>query len=133
MSNEEYKELIEKELQDDRITIKDVADVNHHPHPYTIGPAHIKYANDHHSGRIGKETCENVGCAHTGCTTPYDQHTSNKVCFIQFTEDIPAGDFQEEIQRVIDTLPEVFNKNAVEGFAFIEGDGKIIHDESKKG
>ncbi|RWZ82720.1 MAG: hypothetical protein EO766_17960, partial [Hydrotalea sp. AMD] len=68
-----------------------ISSVNFKPHPYTIGPAHIGYASDKYGGKLTEDCIREgekqgkVHCATGNCYTPFDEHTSDKVCFVQLT------------------------------------------------
>lgn len=121
MSNEEKETKMRELITDDRIIVKSITNINHKPHPYVLGAKHIVYTSDHHGGTMGDETLNAVPCDHPGCVIPYDKHTSDLVCFLQFKEDISPKVLQDELKKVVSSLGEDF----VDGFAFVEGDGKI--------
>ena len=98
------------------LTLKSIASVNHKPHVYVIGPKHIAYASDHCGGILGKETCEKVGCAHPGCNTSYDEHTSETVMFIQLKKDCK----NQEINDFLKTMVEDMELNKIDGIVFID-------------
>ena len=124
MTNLEYKDLIKKSLPNKYITV-DVIDINHKPHPYTIGPKHIHYASQHHSAYITEETLKHVPCAHPNCSVSYADHTSDKVCSIKLSQNITNKRMNYILKKMIDKLPEVFKSGGVDGFIFIKGEGII--------
>ena len=99
MSHEEITARA-KELAPDFIKVLEIMSVNHKPHPYTLGPLHIGYANDHHSIYLTDEViraAEKAGkasCVHPDCTRsyngalPYDDHTSETGLFISLTRNV---------------------------------------------
>ena len=98
-------------------TVKDVLDVNHKPHPYTIGSRHVADAADNHSGMLGKETMDKIPCAARGdCTLSLDEHTSDNVLFLSLKQNIPYGN--TELQTIFYNL----NKDPplVDGVAFVD-------------
>lgn len=133
-TNKEKEEAITKLLSDqDLLVVREVLDVNHDPHPYTIGPAHIKYSNDHHGGMLGTETIENVNCAYSRCNLPHSSHTSDNVCFLQLIRNGTQEEVNKTLKLVFDTLGESF----IDGFSFIETKEKFRfldneQDETKK-
>lgn len=57
---EKAKKIRELLSGQDLYEVKDVLGVNHKPHPYVIGTAHITYASKHHGGMLGEDTVKNV-------------------------------------------------------------------------
>ena len=83
-SKEEVEKILKEYFKDNEVfKFMSVQDVNHNPHPFMIGPRHIKHANDKHSGMLTEEVCKEVGCAHPGCNVAYDDHTSDRIGFLQ--------------------------------------------------
>ena len=116
MTNKEKAEKIEDVLKgQDLFKVLSVDDVNHKPHPYMIGPRHITYASDHHSGRLGEEILKAVQCAHVDCRLSYEEHTSDNVCFLQLLRNGTNEEAQTVLKALVDTID-----NLVDGFAFVE-------------
>lgn len=90
--------------------------INHKPHNYTIGSEHVKYAAEKHGGMLGEETCRKVRCARPNCNVPYDDHTSDEICFLKLTRSITNEEAKTELKNLVDTLGEKF----LDGFSFIE-------------
>lgn len=107
--------------QSDLFLFKSITNVNHNPHPYTIGPKHIDYASKHHNGILGTETCENVPCAVPGCSIHYDGHTSDKVLFLQLKRNAS----KDEVQAFLTNLKPELLKEKVDGIAFVETNEKF--------
>ena len=117
MTNQEKTDKINNLLKaQDLYKCLNVDNVNHNPHPYTIGPKHIHYASDHHGGMLGKETLDKVSCAHPNCTTPYDQHISDNVAFLQLQRNGTNDEANVILRKLVKKLGEKF----VDGFAFVE-------------
>jgi hypothetical protein len=81
-----------------------------------IGPAHISYASDHHSGRLGEETLKKVRCAHPNCNIPYEDHISDCVAFLQLTQNTT----NELANKVLKDLVDAIGDKCVDGFAFVD-------------
>ena len=64
-------------------TIEGIHAVNHKPHPFLVGPQHIKHASENHGGALNEETLKAVHCAVPGCYIPYEEHTSDTVLFLK--------------------------------------------------
>lgn len=121
-------DAIEQELQDilsPYFTVKSITNVNHKPHPFMIGPGHVKHASDKFGGRLGTEAIESaeragIYCYQKGCQLPYDQHKSDKVCFLQFT-----GNYrQSELNEKLKACEAVMLREKIDGFGFVETDEK---------
>lgn len=117
MSNKEKENVIKNVLaEQDLLAVKLVTNVNHKPHPFMIGTKHVAYASDHHSGRLGEETCRKVPCAHPRCNATYEEHTSDNVCFLQ----LKRNGTNDEVNTILKNLVDNIEKNLVDGFAFVE-------------
>ena len=81
-----------------------------------IGPKHIAYASDHHSGMLGEETLRVVKCAHPGCISSYDEHTSDKVMFFSLTRNCSNQEANDALKKLVKLL----EKNKIDGIAFVE-------------
>jgi len=74
---EQLQEILSPEFK-----VLGIHGINHKPHQYMIGPKHIAAANIY----LNEEVCRKIQCAHPGCHETYDNHTSDKVCFLQLTK-----------------------------------------------
>lgn len=102
-------------------TVKDVLDVNHKPHPYTIGTRHVADAADNHSGMLGDETIKKIPCAAPRCSLSYDEHTSDNVLFLELKQNIPYGDTSlQTIFRKETKVSPNYIFPSVDGIAFID-------------
>jgi len=97
-------------------TVKSITNVNHKPHPYMVGPQHIKHASDKHMGRLGEETMRAVRCAHPNCHVEYDDHKSDKVLFVQLKRNASNDEASDELKKLL----EIFQNNGIDGVAFVE-------------
>ncbi len=120
MENQVIKDIINNS---DIFTFKDIMNVNHKPHPYTIGPKHIAYASDHHGGLLGQETLDKVPCYVLGCQLSYDEHTSDKVLFLQLKRH--ATPEEASALFVNPELKAELEKEKIAGVSFIETDEKF--------
>lgn len=125
---EEIQDKIKEVLKNSEILIfKDLMDVNHKPHPYVIGPKHISYVSDYHGGSLDDaaiihgEKNKKCKCAYPKCQIPYEEHTSDKVCFLQLKRECTTAEVQKELKSIVDTCGE----KAFDGFTFVETDEKF--------
>ena len=120
LSNKEKTELIKEKLalqNQDLYKVLDVQNVNHKPHPFTVGTQHVVHASDHCYGILGEETLRKIPCAHRGCNIPYDQHTSDNVCFLQQKRHGTQDEAQKILKQLVD---DISNTNLVDGFGFVD-------------
>ncbi len=122
---EKAKKIRELLSEQDLYDVKDVMGVNHKPHPYMIGTAHITYASKNCGGMIGEETLKNVRCAHPHCNLPYEEHTSDTVCFLQ----LKRNGTNAEANVILKALVTKIGDNFVDGFAFVESPEKYRINE----
>lgn len=116
MTNQEIEEEAKTLLMNqDVFTVNNVLDVNHKPHPYTVGAQHVTHAAKHHNGMLGEATLKAVGCAHPDCTTSYEDHTSDKVLFLSLLRDVRQEEARDILTRVI-----VAGGGTLKGVAFVE-------------
>lgn len=116
MSNEEKEVEIRKVLNPKHFKLLSVQNVNHDPHPFTIGPAHVKHASNYHSGRLGEETLKNVPCAFRGCNVAYENHKSDTVAFLQLVKTLTKDEANKTIKKVVDNIP----KDLIDGFTMVD-------------
>jgi hypothetical protein len=106
MNNEDIKhQLVLRSKQQDCFIVDDVLAINHKPHPYTIGPKHIKYVNDNHRADLGEQECKEVQCAHPGCKYTYEKHTSDRVAALKLTRNASIEEANVAIQIIM--IPEI--------------------------
>jgi hypothetical protein len=126
MTDKELKEKAKEYFTPD-IEVKGIHNVNHKPHPYTIGAQHIQ--------RYRLNT--SIGCAgyvdqrgnysnkskpgFTKCGLSLEEHTSDKAIFLSFNKDMTANEVEEKLKIFIDLYPKEFN-----GFVFVKSEFKII-------
>ena len=113
-------------LGQDLVKVLAVRGANHKPHPFMIGPAHIKHAADNCGHMLGEATLKAVGCAHPGCTTPYEEHTWDNVLFLQLTRDCKHSELNELVKRV--KLGDAMTADQLDGLAFVESSFQIEQD-----
>ena len=117
MNNKEREIQFKKAMEgQDVFNVMSVDNINHRPHPYMIGPKHIAYANDHHFGILDEDTCKHVRCAHPKCELSYDEHTSDRVCFLQLKRNAT----EEEGRAILKSVSDTLGNTIVDGFAFLE-------------
>lgn len=113
------KEL-EKEMQklvDGYFIVKSITNVNYDPHPFMLGPKHIKFSSEKYSGILGN-SCVNdrnfPTCSHPGCDLTYQDHKSDRVLMLSLAKDITNDDGN----RILKGLPLIDNK--IDGIVFVE-------------
>ena len=116
MTNSEKETKIREALKSDLFIVKSVQDVNHRPHPYTVGPKHVTYVSDKNGGMLDESVCRKVKCAHPNCNIDFDGHTSDNICFLQLTRNGTNDEAQILFKELVETLGEKF----IDGFAFVE-------------
>ena len=117
MNNDELRRKYKKILQDRPVKARKVLQCNFDPHPFCIGPQHMKGAGM----IIGKTEMRSAPCAAPGCELNYDQHTSQKVLLVQLTEHMKKAAFD----KIVSDLKESFKKDGIEGLALVETDEKF--------
>ena len=129
MDKDKIKEEIEKVLvEQDVFKFMSVENVNYNPHPYMVGPRHIKHAADNHGGMLGEATMKAIPCAHKGCNFSYEEHTSESVCFMQLLRNCSGN----EASEVLKDLQPILEEHKIDGFAFVETDQKYrIGDDGR--
>lgn len=113
----EFSEILKEK---DILKAAGIHEVNHKPHPFTVGPKHVDYASKHNQGVLSEEICEKIQCAHKGCTIPYSEHTSDKTLFLQLKRDVTQEEANEELLKIKQTLLD----NKVDGVAFADTEEK---------
>jgi hypothetical protein len=98
-----------------------IDNVNHKPHPYCIGPKHLKYASDRHSNVLSEDVIregekKGVYCAVPGCTLDYDEHTSNTVMMIQLVRHAHT----DEVQELLNKVNKVIDGTGIEGYTLVD-------------
>jgi hypothetical protein len=122
ITNEEKKKQIENCLKgQDVFKVRGVHDVNHKPHPFTIGTRHVVHASDNHSGMLGDETMKAIGCDVSGCGMSYEDHTSDNVAFLQVIRKATTIEANDVLKGLVDELGE----DVVDGFTLVESEFKI--------
>lgn len=117
MTVEEKLTVLQEILKDKGILIaKGIHRENHKPHPYTVGPKHVKDAADNHGGMMGEETLQKIGCAHPKCSLPYDEHTADEVLFLQLTRDATETEANDELIKIKPSLLIL----KIDGVAFVD-------------
>lgn len=109
------KALFEEHAKDFKFL--SIIGVNHKPHPYTLGPRHVKYASDNHMGMLGIETCKAIPCAVPKCQVSYDEHTCDHSIFISLKRNLTQGEANEQIQKVNEF---VMQEKLADGYTFVD-------------
>jgi hypothetical protein len=102
--------------------LKSITQINHKPHPYTIGPKHIHCASEHHGGMLRENTCKAVPCAHEGCKVPYDQHTHDAVMMLSLTRNLAKEEASAALQQIVDAGTDA---DGIDGFVFVDTEEKF--------
>lgn len=112
-----YKEMIESSgvliLHDAKL------EINHRPHPFTIGPKHVAHAADHHCGKLGDETVKAIPCAHRNCGMAYEEHTHDTVMAIMLARDATQDEVREILIQVVDAGLE---EDGIDGVIFVRNE-----------
>lgn len=120
---------LEKQLQDklNSFIVKNIININHKPHPYVIGYAHVVYASDNFGGRLTEE-CILMGekrgvlrCYQKDCRIPYSQHTSDKVLFLSLKRNMT----NEEAAKELSEIKSLLEENKIDGILFVETEKKF--------
>ncbi len=121
-----------KELEDkygeyfkgnDLFFLKSILQLNHDPHPYTIGPKHVAYAADNWGGSLGAnairegEQINAIKCAHPNCNIPYSQHKYDTVMAIQLMR---HGTNKEGDTFLKDLVKKFDKTDKIDGFVMVE-------------
>lgn len=96
--------------------VKEIAGVNHKPHPFTVGPRHVSYASDHNGGMLTEEVCRKIPCAASRCGIPYDQHTYETVLFLSLVRNISNKEAADALLAIKGDLIE----DGIDGVSFVE-------------
>lgn len=117
MEKEEIEKQVSEILQKENLFIgKGIENVNHKPHPFTIGPKHVAHAADHCGGMLGDETIKAIPCAAPGCRLSYEHHTSDKVLFLSL-----VGNTTKELAQIeLKKLVELMEANKIDGICMVE-------------
>jgi glycosidase len=116
MNNNELKAKYEGLFKDsDIFKVEDVTDVNHRPHPFTIGPKHIEHAQQL-GCVLGDATLRAVPCAAYQCNLSYDEHTSDKVLMLS----LKCNCEQEQVNDELNDVVKEVAADGIDGFSFLE-------------
>jgi hypothetical protein len=102
--------------------VDDVMNVNHRPHPFTIGARHVAYASDHCGGILDERAMRTIPCAANKCKLSYDQHTSDRAALVKLTRNVS----NKEAAAWLSGLKEWCAKHKIDGFAFIDTGFRIL-------
>ena len=98
--------------------LESITNVNFDPHPFMIGPKHVAYASDNHSGMLGEATLKAVPCAMKGCQLPHSEHKSDKVLFIKALVDKEPSKLRG-LKKYLLSIKKELGKHSIDGVAFI--------------
>jgi hypothetical protein len=142
MNETELLEALNKTVDQSIIRFDSITTINHKPHPYCIGPKHLKYNDSMYLGRNQIEKMErehgpmcemytnnpnakdstkynnkkSKDCQYK-CNLNYEEHTSNKVIAIKCLKDISKED---NFSLNISELQEAISKLGIDGFVFVD-------------
>jgi len=115
-------DFYKKKLAKNNIFIaKDIAGINHRPHPVTIGTKHITYAADHCGGMLTQDVIEKIGCAHPKCKLPVSEHTSDTVLFLQLTRNLE----NKEAGKELFAIKKQMIADKIDGVLFVDDKKKF--------
>jgi hypothetical protein len=116
MEDKKLEEEIQK-LVDGYFTVKSIMNINHDPHPFMLGPKHIRFASNKYMGMLG-DACINDKdfpvCAHSGCSLRYQDHKSDRVLALSLVKDLTNA----EANNILKTIPLI--KNKIDGIIFVD-------------
>lgn len=114
---------LEQQFQDKLkgFKVMSITNVNHKPHPYTVGGRHVSWVAENHNGILSEQAIKDgekhgIYCEHPNCTLPYDQHTFDRVLFLQLTRNMSREEASEQLNSVVDSLKE----HKIDGISFVE-------------
>lgn len=108
---QQLQELLKPEFK-----VLSIDNANFKPHQFMIGPKHVTHASDNCGGMLGEATLEAIPCAYPGCKLFYKDHTSDRIAFLQLTQNLS----NEKAKKIlIRTLP-FMREHKVDGFTFVE-------------
>lgn len=124
--NEKYREKYFKD--NDFVKLYDINAIID-PHPYMVGPEHVRRAADTNGGIIDEKIIKEVGCAHLGCTLSYEEHKYETVMFLQLKRDIS----NTEINEFLLSIKKEMLEDRIDGVSFVETEEKfrVTKDEQK--
>ena len=129
MKNEEVIKRAKELLEEGNIfEVLEIRGANHKPHQFMVGPKHVAHAYDHYSGLLGEETLKEVNCAYPGCRLSYDEHTYDKVMFLQLKRNMTNQEASDEVKKIIPLL----EGNGIVGVSFVETKEKFRISEEKE-
>lgn len=112
------------------LKVSGIHEVNHKPHPYTVGPKHVSYAAEHNGGVLSEEICQKIKCTHPKCNLDYTDHKSDKTMFLQLRRNALESEVQSELVKIKDNLIEY----GIDGVAFADTEEKyeFLKDEENE-
>jgi len=122
---EKYKEMFK---DNDLFTMKEIMNVNHKPHPYMITPKHIALPGGMLDPDVIKagEKAGKCKCGQKGCDVPYEQHTADKVMFLE----LKRNGTEAEANAILKEIAPHLTDDLIDGFAMVETKDKFrIQDE----
>lgn len=112
------QERIQEKL-DGNFTVKSIENVNHKPYPFTLGPKHISFCADNYGRMLGDACITDKRfptCSHPSCNLKYEDHTSDKVLFLQLLKNLE----QLEAQKLLQSLEPLLKEDSIDGICFVE-------------
>jgi hypothetical protein len=110
-----------------------VDNFNHQPHPYMIGPMHLKYSpgiylDIEHAETQGARCYWRGETGHRGvhCNKTLDEHTYKTAVFLELQRDCTTVEISMQLRAVKEEMEAL----GVDGFAFIENGFKIKEVQS---
>ena len=95
-------------VEDTCVRIAGLEHINHRPHPFTIGPNHLK-------GDSLVLDPDSAPCAHRGCALSYNEHESDYVVVLAPARD---GVTEDEVKPVLEALVKELEADKLDGFVF---------------
>lgn len=115
-------------------TITKIQSVNFTPHPFTVGPRHIAYANKEAPdgfGILGPKTCEAVPCqadiagrfGGRKCGLPYSAHHYDTVACVKLTRNVTNAEmlaFLVAVKAAWTATGHIGKPGGIDGFIFLD-------------
>lgn len=104
--------------------LKNVPDPKYCDHYYTVGVKHVEFANEHHSGILGKEAIragekQGITCEEKNCNLEYDDHKIILTLFMYVPDNKKLNSCKGLHDYLMSIKPEC-DKYGVGGFGFLE-------------
>lgn len=106
------------------VTFDKVMEINHKPHMYMIGTAHVRYASKHYGGILDERTTDVVPCDVPGCRLTYKEHVSKTVIVAKCNDafDKDNKEHTDIVSKVLSNAATLIEKDTIDGFMVVTPD-----------